>query len=90
MYYLWRPQIPGSIFVPLGYVEWSTSGTAAQNTKSTPPWSVESSGTTSAIFYTGSDTGNSHGFPTWNSTVANSQSNDNENDDEGEGLEEQQ
>ena len=37
MYYLWKPKISGSIFVPLGYVEWNTSGTGVQHTKYSPP-----------------------------------------------------
>jgi len=90
MYYLWKPQISGSIFVPLGYVEWSTSGTAAQKAKDTPPWSLVSSGPTTAVFNASSDTGNAHGFPTWSGIAMNVQSNGNENGDEGEELEEQQ
>ncbi len=65
MYYLWKPQISGSIFVPLGYVEWGTSGTGVQHTKDSPPWSLASSGPTTAVFKPSSDTGTTHGFPTW-------------------------
>jgi hypothetical protein len=90
MYYLWKPQISGSIFVPLGYVEWSTSGTGVQHTKDSPPWSLASSGATTAMFHASSDTGNAHGYPTWSGVVGNTNSNSNENDDEGEELEEQQ
>jgi hypothetical protein len=90
MYYLWQPQISGSIFVPLGYVEWSTSGTAVQHTNDTTPWSLASSGATTAVFHLSTDTGNTHGYPTWSGIVTNGQSNGNENDDEGENLEEQQ
>ena len=63
MYYLWRPQVSGSIFVPLGYVEWSTSGTGVQHTKDSPPWSLALSGPTTAVFKASSDTGNAHGYP---------------------------
>jgi len=90
MYYLWKPQISGSIFVPLGYVEWSTSGTGVQHTKDSPPWSLASSGATSAVFHVSSDTGNTHGYPIWSGTVLNSQSNGSEDGDEDEEQEEQQ
>jgi hypothetical protein len=92
MYYLWKSQIPGSIFVPLGYVVWNTSGTAVQHTKDSPPWSLDSdlSGPTTAIFHASSDTGNTHGYPTWSRVIKNTKSSGNENDDEDEGLEEQQ
>lgn len=90
MYYLWQPNISGSIFVPLGYVEWSTSGTGVQHTKDSPPWSLASSGATTTVFTASSDTGNTHGFPIWSSVVTNGSSNGNEDGGEGEGLEEQQ
>jgi len=90
MYYLWKPQISGSIFVPLGYVEWSTSGTGVQHATFSPPWSLASSGVTTAVFHASSDMGKAHGFPTWSSVVMNTNSNGNENNDEGEELEEQQ
>ena len=89
MYYLWQPQIAGSIFVPLGYVDWNTSGTAKQNIKESPPWSLASSNPTSAAFQTSSDTGAAHGFPVWNGMVQNSQSNGSQNGDD-EDMEEQQ
>jgi len=90
MYYLWKPQIADSIFVPLGYVEWSTSGTGVQHTKYSPPWTLASSGITTAVFNPSSDTGNAHGYPTWSFVVTNGNSTGNENDDQGEELEEQQ
>ena len=82
MYYLWQPQISGAIFVPLGYIEWSTSGTAAQDSRDTPPWSLSSSGPTAAVFHTSSDTGSNHGFPTWTHLVKNRKLNGNEKVDE--------
>jgi hypothetical protein len=87
MYYLWRPQITGSIFVPLGYVDWSVYGTAVQHTTYSPPWSLASSGPTTAAFNVSTDTGNAHGYPTWSGTVVNGQSNTDQKDEE---LEEQQ
>jgi hypothetical protein len=61
-----------------------------QKAKDTPPWSLVSSGPTTAVFNASSDTGNAHGFPTWSGIAMNVQSNGNENGDEGEELEEQQ
>jgi len=92
MYYLWKPQISDSIFVPLGYVEWNASGTGMQNSKHSPPRSLDSDSTipTTAVFHTSSDKGNTHGYPTWRQVIKNIKSNGNENDDEGEGSEEQQ
>jgi hypothetical protein len=89
MYYLWQPQISGSIFVPLGYVEWNTSGTGVQHPKDSPPWSLALSGATTAVFNPSSDTGSTHGYPTWSGVVMNTNSTGNENDD-GEEPEEQQ
>jgi len=88
MYYLWKPQISGSIFVPLGYVEWESSGTSIQHTKNSPPWSPASSGATSAVFHLSSKAGKSYGFPIWEAQDASGQSNTNQNDEET--LEEQQ
>jgi hypothetical protein len=58
--------------------------------ENSPPWSLASSGATTAVFHVSSDTGNTHGYPTWSGIVENTNSNSNENDDEGEELEEQQ
>jgi len=90
MYYLWTSEIdPASIPVPLGYIEWSSSGTAAQHTKNSPPWSLTLSEPTSAVFKVSSDTGSTHGLPTWSGMATQSQSDAGQLDEEDE-LEEQQ
>jgi len=41
MFLLWSTDAdPDSINVPIGYVTWKVAGTADQNTKSQPPWSL--------------------------------------------------
>ena len=65
MYYLWKPKIDGSMFVPLAYVEWKAFGTAVQQNGGSPPWSRLSSGPTTADFHPSFDTDSSHGYPTW-------------------------
>jgi hypothetical protein len=70
MYLMWTSQISGSISVPLGYVHWETSGTAVQNESKNPPWSLGSSGPTTATFKPGTDNGApAHGLPTWSHLV---------------------
>jgi hypothetical protein len=75
MYLMWTSQISGSIPVPLGYVKWEISGTAAANETNTPPWSLTSSAPTKRNFHISQDTGTkTHGLPTWSSLVTNTNS----------------
>jgi hypothetical protein len=75
MYLMWTSQISGSISVPLGYVKWVISGTAAANESNTPPWSLASSTPTSKKFHVSQDTGTkTHGLPTWSNLVRNTNS----------------
>ena len=78
MYLLWtgnandfKGQDPNYIDVPIGYVTWSISGTADNNTTATPPWSLDTNqGSTTATFAKSTDDGTAtHGLPVW-STVA--------------------
>ncbi len=72
MYLMWTSQIPKSIRVPLGYVEWEISGTATANETNVPPWSLSSSVPTKRMFHPGSDPDTKkHGLPTWSSLVTN-------------------
>jgi hypothetical protein len=72
MYLMWTSQIPGSITVPLGYVQWAISGTATAQDGRTPLWSLSPSGPTSKQFHTGADDGTkSHGLPTFSHLVKN-------------------
>lgn len=59
------------IDVPIGYVTWSISGTADNNTTATPPWSLDpTQGPTTTDFTPSTDDGTvTHGLPAW-TTVA--------------------
>lgn len=79
MFLMWQPNtttsIPVSIPVPLGYVKWEISGTAAANETNTPPWSLTSHAPTKRNFHISQDTGTkTHGLPTWSSLVQNTNS----------------
>jgi hypothetical protein len=75
MYLMWTSQTSGSIPVPLGYVKWEISGTAAANETNTPPWSLTSHAPTKRNFHISQDTGTkTHGLPTWSSLVTNTNS----------------
>ncbi|MGB9409565.1 MAG: hypothetical protein WCA89_18670 [Terracidiphilus sp.] len=70
MYLMWTSQIPDSITVSLGYVQWAISGTATANDLNKPPWSLTSSGPTSKHFHRGVDDGTkTHGLPKFSHLV---------------------
>lgn len=75
MYLMWTSQIPDSIPVPLGYVEWAVSGTANANDLNTPPWSLTSFVPTQKSSHVSEDNGTkTHGLPTWSHLVKNTNS----------------
>ena len=68
MFLLWSTDAdPDSINVPIGYVTWKVAGTADQNTKSQPPWSLAGKQkATTATYSPSTDTGApGHGLPVW-------------------------
>ena len=68
MYLMWSTNVdPDSIQVPIGYVTWSIVGTADQNPKASPPWSLAAKqGATTAIYTASKNTGPpAHGLPVW-------------------------
>jgi hypothetical protein len=68
MFLLWSTDAdPDSINVPIGYVTWKVAGTADQNTKNRPPWSLAGKQTaTTATYSASTDTGApGHGLPVW-------------------------
>ena len=90
MYLMWTSQIPNSITVPLGYVQWAISGTATANDLNKPPWSLTSSGPTSRHFHVGADDGTKrHGLPQFSQIVVKS-TNAVTDEDETEANEEEQ
>jgi hypothetical protein len=62
---------PKYIDVPIGYVDWSIDGTADQNKKQSPPWSLATEqGQTTATFTHSTDNGTiTHGLPVWTNVV---------------------
>jgi hypothetical protein len=70
MYLMWTSQIPGSITVPLGYVQWAIAGTATANDLNKPLWSLAPSGPTTKHFHVGADDGTKkHGLPEFSHLV---------------------
>jgi hypothetical protein len=70
MYLMWQSQIPDSIPVSLGYVEWAISGTATAVEGNTLLWSLTSSGPTSKHPHVGADDGTkTHGLPKFSQLV---------------------
>jgi hypothetical protein len=70
MYLMWTSNVdPSSIPVPVGYVTWRISGTAARKNQY---WGFASSGPTTAPYRASTDIGPpSYGLPTWRSLVTN-------------------
>jgi hypothetical protein len=63
---------PNYIDVPLGYVDWSISGTANQDKKLSPPWSLalDQGPTPTPTFTPSTDDGTAtHGLPVWTNVV---------------------
>jgi len=55
MFLLWSTDAdPDSINVPIGYVTWKVAGTADQNTKNRPPWSLAGKQTATTATYSAS------------------------------------
>jgi hypothetical protein len=91
MYLMWKSQIPGSIRVPLGYIQWSISGTATIQGFNNPVWTLTSFGPTSKQFHAGADDGTkNHGLPTFSHLVKNSTNAATNVDEISENEEEQQ
>jgi hypothetical protein len=75
MYLMWNSNLDSlSIPVPIGYLTWSINGTADQNKKESPTWSLSRATTqgTAATTYTPSTAQQpSYGLPTWTKVVLN-------------------
>ena len=69
MYLMWNPGLPSSIFVPIGYVHWTATGTAVYSGST---WSIDTqhssppSGSSPSFL-------NSTSYPTWTVNVLNNQ-----------------